>query len=110
MKIQIDFGYRYVNLGVEFLAGNWFSGWLGAYENLAADDADPVATLGLGFRGGRFEIALSVAVSTADIQLSTGEDDKTFPNSMLAGMANLEKHAYFKAEAGATAVPKVSFE
>jgi LemA protein len=35
---------------------------------------------------------------------------KTFPNSVLAGMANLQKQEYFEAEAGAKEVPKVSFE
>lgn len=35
---------------------------------------------------------------------------KTFPNSMLAGMANLQKQDYFEAEATAKAVPKVSFD
>ncbi len=35
---------------------------------------------------------------------------KTFPNSMLAGMANLEKQDYFEAESKAKEVPKVNFE
>ena len=35
---------------------------------------------------------------------------KTFPNSMLASMANLHKHDYFEAEASAKEVPKVNFE
>ena len=35
---------------------------------------------------------------------------KTFPNSMIAGFANLEKQVYFKAEASAQKVPDVDFE
>lgn len=35
---------------------------------------------------------------------------KTFPNSMLAGFANLEKHVYFEAEAKAQQVPNVDFD
>jgi LemA protein len=34
---------------------------------------------------------------------------RTFPNSMLAGFANLEKHEYFEADAGDQAVPDVKF-
>jgi hypothetical protein len=81
-----DLGYRYVNLGVEFLAGRWFSGWLGGYENLALENGDPVLTLGAGFRAGRFEIALSGALSTQETKLSSGEDDKTFPNAAAASI------------------------
>ena len=80
------FSYRYVNLGVELLAGRWFSGWLGGYENVAQENADPVLTLGVGFRAGRFEIALSGARSTKEGRLSTGEDDKTFPNGAAASI------------------------
>jgi hypothetical protein len=75
-----DFGYQYWNLGVEFLAGRWFSGWLGAYENTAANRSDPIYTGGLGFRFGRFQIALSGAVSSGDVNISSGDDEETFPN------------------------------
>jgi len=57
-------GYRMASLGAEMLAGKFVAFRLGAYENLAASGAEPVYTVGIGIRGGRFEFALAGALSS----------------------------------------------
>ena len=78
-----NFGYQYANVGVEFLAGRWFSGWVGAYTNLAARSSDPTYTGGAGFGIGRFQISLALAASSNRITLSRNdEDDISFPDAL----------------------------
>jgi len=74
------FGYRYVNAGVEFLAGRWVAFRLGGFTNVASDNSDPSITAGLGVGIGKFELSLAGAASTASTQLNVGDDEESFPN------------------------------
>jgi len=82
-----DFGYQYANIGVEFLAGRWFSGWLGTYANFAAEDVNPTYTGGAGFGIGRFQISLSLAASSDTFTIARNdEDDLKLPTGAAASI------------------------
>ncbi len=72
--------YRYINAGVEFLAGRWVAFRLGAFSNVASNDPDPSITAGLGLGIGRFELSLAGAASTESTNVNVGDDDKSFPS------------------------------
>ncbi len=63
--------YRFARLGAELVAGKVVAFRLGAYQNLAVDDSEPVFTGGLGFRIFRFEVALAAAISSADQEIES---------------------------------------
>lgn len=73
-------GYRYVNAGVEFMAGRWVALRLGGFSNVASEDAAPSITAGLGLGIGRFELSLAGAASTESTDVNVGDDDESFPN------------------------------
>jgi len=85
-SVVSDHGHRYANLGVEFLAGRFFQGWLGAYSNLARSETEPSITGGFGFGIGRFTIALAAAVALDDVQVASGEDDQSYPRGAAASL------------------------
>ncbi len=78
--------YQYLNVGAEFLAGKVFSGWLGGYRNLAAENASNIFTAGVGLRFGRFQVGLSGAVADSRVQVNTGEDAKRYPDGAAASI------------------------
>ena len=72
--------------GVEFLGGRIFSGWLGAYRNVAEDTSSAVYTGGVGLRFGRFEMGLSIAVAPGQVQVQSGDDEEKYPNAAAAAL------------------------
>jgi len=79
-------GYRYTNLGVEFLVGQWFAGRLGAYRNLAADRSSTIYTGGLGFGFKRFSIDLTLATAANRLQIRGGDDSLSIPQGFAAAL------------------------
>ena len=78
--------YRFVNAGVEFLAGRWVAFRLGAFDNTASDNSDPSITAGLGLGIGRFELSLAGAASTGTTSINVGDDHQSFPNGVSFGL------------------------
>jgi hypothetical protein len=81
-----NLGYRYVNAGVEFLAGRWVAFRLGGFSNLASNDPNPSITAGLGLGIGRFELSLAGAASTTSQDVNVGDDDTSFPSGASVGL------------------------
>lgn len=77
-------GYRYANFGAEFLAGRWFAGRVGVYENLGFESARPVLTGGLGFVFRRFSIELAVGAAAEETTLSA--DGSSVPSGFAASL------------------------
>jgi len=74
--------FRYGSLGAEFVVLRFLELRAGGYRNLAAGGSPLVYTGGVGFRMGAFELALSGAVSTRDVQRTAsngGSSPATFP-------------------------------
>jgi hypothetical protein len=64
---------KWFNVGAEFLAGRWFSGWLGTYTNLAAKRSDTNYTGGVGFGIGRLQLSLALAASSSSFTIRGGD-------------------------------------
>ena len=81
-----DFGYQYANVGLEFLAGSWFAGRIGAYRNLSFDKAETIYTAGLGFAVKRFSIDLAVGAAANQAEITTGADSQSVPKGFAASV------------------------